>query len=62
MKVNQSLLMLSIMILTLSACGSLSLSNRGGTIKVENKPKQPNVIVNENVKDNMKSNTTEKDK
>jgi hypothetical protein len=59
MKVNQSLLMLSIMILTLSACGSLSLSNRGGTIKVENKP---NVIVNENVKDNMKSNATEQDK
>ncbi|MFT5813563.1 MAG: hypothetical protein ACI9VT_001315 [Psychroserpens sp.] len=62
MKVNQSLLMLSIMILTLSACGSLSLSNRAGTIIVENKPKHPSVIVNENVKDNMKSNATEKDK
>ena len=48
------------MILTLSACGSLSLSNRGGTIKVENKPKQPKVIVNENVKENMKDSAKKK--
>lgn len=48
MKVNKhtGLILLLIVILTNSACSSFTFSNKAGTIKVEAKPKQPNVIVN----------------
>ncbi|MBA6343081.1 hypothetical protein H4J59_18995 [Colwellia sp. MB02u-10] len=55
MKVNQVLLWLSIIIFTVSGCSSFSVGNRGGTIKVETKAKQPSVIVNTQVKDSGKA-------
>jgi hypothetical protein len=54
MKVNQSLLSLSIIIFTLSACSAFTVSNRSGTITVDTQPKQPNVIVNEKVNGKVK--------
>ena len=46
-------LLLITMIFSISACSVLSVSNRGAKVTIENKPKQPNVIVNQQVKKNL---------
>ena len=46
-------LLVTIVIFSISACGSFSVSNRGAKVTVESKPKQPNVIVNENVSEHI---------
>lgn len=48
MNINKytGLIFLLIVMLTNSACSSFTFSNKAGTIKVDAKPKQPNVIVN----------------
>ena len=55
MKLNSmtEVLLLILMIFSISACSVLSVSNRGAKVTVESKPKQPNVIVNQNVKKNL---------
>ncbi|ASP47518.1 hypothetical protein [Cognaticolwellia beringensis] len=55
MKLNRmmSVLLVTIIIFTISACGSVSVSNRGTKVTVESKPKQPNVIVNENLSEHI---------
>ncbi len=52
MNVNKhtGLILLLTVMLTNSACSSFTLSNKAGSIKVDSKPKQPNVIVNGNEK------------
>lgn len=52
MKLNSmtEVLLLILMIFSISACSTFSFSNRGAKVTVESKPKQPNVIVNQNVK------------
>lgn len=47
-------LLVTIVIFYIAACGSISVSNSGAKVTVESKPKQPNVIVNDNVNDNGK--------
>jgi hypothetical protein len=55
MKLNSmaEVLLLILMIFSISACSVFSVSNRGAKVTVESKPKQPNVIVNQNVKKNL---------
>lgn len=55
MKLNSmtEVLLLILMIFSISACSVFSVSNREAKVTVESKPKQPNVIVNQNVKKNL---------
>jgi hypothetical protein len=52
MNVNKHswLILLLAVLMTNSACSSFSVSGKAGTIKVDTKPKQPNVIVNGSAK------------
>ncbi|ARD44061.1 hypothetical protein [Colwellia sp. PAMC 21821] len=52
-------LLVTIVIFYIAACGSISVSNRGAKVTVESKPKQPNVIVNGNVTDNVNENVND---
>ena len=53
-------LLVTIVIFSIAACGSISVSNSGAKVTVESKPKQPNVIVNDNVNDNLSVNGKKK--
>ena len=53
-------LLVTIVIFSIAACGSISVSNSGAKVTVESKPKQPNVIVNDNVNDNVNENGKKK--
>lgn len=57
MKLNRMMapLLLTIMLFSIAACSVFSVSNRGAQVTIETKPKQPNVIVNENVNERVKA-------
>ena len=50
--------LLVFMMLSMSACSSFSMSSKSGTVTVETKPKQPDIIVNQKLNVQQKTSKT----
>jgi len=50
--------LLVFMMLSMSACSSFSMSSKSGTVTVESKHKQPDIIVNQKLNTQQKASKT----
>ncbi len=60
MKINRGKrrMLVVVIVCSMSACSSFSMSSKSGTVTVETKPKQPDIIVNQKLNVQQKTSKT----